>query len=306
MELRDLRYFAVVAEHQNIGRAAESLDLSPTALGKSLRRLEKSVGAKLVQRARKGVALTAVGTALLARIGPLQGMVKDVRQEAADLARGYAGHVTIGIVGGAVEEFTARGCASLASTHTAMTFSVTITTSNFDLSNKLRNGEVEFCITGQRAFGAKEFVRESLYPDPFVIYASAKHRFAGRRTLSLSDLTDERWAFFSRRTRQLQALVTAFSDHNLPPPNVALKANSRGVLAAAVAYSDYLSLTTRDNLREYQRRHNLVVLPVKEFNIVRNLAIHYRKDAYLSPAAMRLIEVLKTQVKEIQRGRFFR
>ena len=91
MELRDIRYFAMVAEHQNIGRAAEALDLSATALTKSLRRLEKSVGAKLVQRAAKGVALTAVGTALLARINPLQGTMADVRHEAADLARGEAG-----------------------------------------------------------------------------------------------------------------------------------------------------------------------------------------------------------------------
>lgn len=45
MELRDIRYFAVVAEHLNIGRAAEALDMSATALTKSLRRLEKSVGA---------------------------------------------------------------------------------------------------------------------------------------------------------------------------------------------------------------------------------------------------------------------
>ena len=48
MELRDLKYFAIVAEHQNVGRAAEALGLSATALSKCLRRLEKSVGAKLV------------------------------------------------------------------------------------------------------------------------------------------------------------------------------------------------------------------------------------------------------------------
>ena len=50
MEIRDLRYFVAVAEHRNLARAAEALDLSPTALGKSLRRLEQSVGAKLTSR----------------------------------------------------------------------------------------------------------------------------------------------------------------------------------------------------------------------------------------------------------------
>lgn len=79
-----------------MGRAAEALDLSATALSKCLRRLEKSVGAKLVQRTSNGVALTAVGTALLTRIGPLHGILNDVRHEAADLAQGRAGHLHVG------------------------------------------------------------------------------------------------------------------------------------------------------------------------------------------------------------------
>src|SRR5262245_27331042 len=107
MEIRDLRYFVAIAEHQNIGRAAEALDLSPTALGKSLRRLEQSVGTKLTTRSPKGVALTAVGAALLKRIGPLEGMVNDVRHEAANLAQGRAGHVTVGVSQGTGENLLA-------------------------------------------------------------------------------------------------------------------------------------------------------------------------------------------------------
>src|SRR5262245_39212455 len=68
MELRDIEYFAVVAEHGNVRRAAEALDLSPPALSKSLRRLEKSVGAKLVKRTPKGVELTDVGVAMVGQV----------------------------------------------------------------------------------------------------------------------------------------------------------------------------------------------------------------------------------------------
>jgi DNA-binding transcriptional LysR family regulator len=39
MELRDLEYFVVVAEHGQLGRAAEFLGLSQPALSKSLRLL---------------------------------------------------------------------------------------------------------------------------------------------------------------------------------------------------------------------------------------------------------------------------
>ena len=72
MELRDIQYFAVVAEHGNVRRASEALGLSPGALSKSLRRLEESLKAKLVERTPKGVALTSVGAALLSQVQRLR------------------------------------------------------------------------------------------------------------------------------------------------------------------------------------------------------------------------------------------
>ena len=48
MELRDIEYFAVVADCGNLGRAAEELGLSTPALSKSLRRLECALDAKVV------------------------------------------------------------------------------------------------------------------------------------------------------------------------------------------------------------------------------------------------------------------
>jgi DNA-binding transcriptional LysR family regulator len=48
MELRDIEYFATVAQYGHLGRAAEALGLGQPALSKSLRRLESFANAKLV------------------------------------------------------------------------------------------------------------------------------------------------------------------------------------------------------------------------------------------------------------------
>ena len=58
MELRDIEYFAVIAEHGHLGRASEALGLSQPALSKSLRRLEEAVEARLFNRTPKGMELT--------------------------------------------------------------------------------------------------------------------------------------------------------------------------------------------------------------------------------------------------------
>ncbi len=68
MELRDIEYFAVMAEHGNVRRASEALGLSPPALIKSLRRLEQSLQARIFKRTPKGIELTAVGSALHAQV----------------------------------------------------------------------------------------------------------------------------------------------------------------------------------------------------------------------------------------------
>ncbi|MFG1809267.1 LysR family transcriptional regulator [Streptomyces sp. NPDC049040] len=62
---RDLRYFVAVAEELHFTRAAERLFVSQPALSKQIRALERQLGATLFDRDRQGVALTAVGTALL-------------------------------------------------------------------------------------------------------------------------------------------------------------------------------------------------------------------------------------------------
>ena len=302
MELRDLRYFAVVAEHRNLGRAAEALDLSATALGKSLRRLEKSVGAKLVQRTSKGVALTAVGAALLTRIGPLQGMLNDVRHQASDLAQGRAGHIHVGAGVGPNEGRLAHAYVALLKEFPGITLKVTVGDNNV-FSNMLHKGEVDFCISGPRLMSPTEFVLEHLYDDPFVVYASARHRLAKRKQLSVIDLTGERWASSNSTAQpQWQVLFRAFESNRLPQPMVALEANSTRVTTIAVAYSDFLGLKNRQILRQDMTTYPLVELLVKEFTYFMPHSIVYRKGAYLSPAAQRLIEILKTQAKEMSVG----
>jgi regulatory helix-turn-helix LysR family protein len=97
MDFRDLEYFAAVAKHRHVGRAAESIGLSQPALSLSLRRLEKSIQAKVVKRAPKGVELTAVGSALLSHVRRLLLARNDVVREISDLGAGRSGHLQVGV-----------------------------------------------------------------------------------------------------------------------------------------------------------------------------------------------------------------
>jgi DNA-binding transcriptional LysR family regulator len=97
MELRDLEYFAVVAEQGNLGRAAELLGLSQPALSKSIARLEDAMEVKLFRRTGKGMDLTAEGSLLLSRAREIRQSLRNVAREVSDVSRGHAGHFKIGV-----------------------------------------------------------------------------------------------------------------------------------------------------------------------------------------------------------------
>ncbi|MFJ7208305.1 LysR family transcriptional regulator [Streptomyces sp. NPDC098789] len=67
LELRLVRYFTVVAAHQHFGRAAADLHVAQPALSRQIQRLEKHLGARLLDRVPQGALLTAAGEKFLPR-----------------------------------------------------------------------------------------------------------------------------------------------------------------------------------------------------------------------------------------------
>src|SRR5689334_2217836 len=96
MELRDLEYFAEIARHLHLARAADALGLGQPALSRRLRRLERSAQGKRVRRTRKGGELTSVGGALLSPLGKLRLARDDLTRGVRDVAHGRSGHLRIG------------------------------------------------------------------------------------------------------------------------------------------------------------------------------------------------------------------
>ena len=113
MELRDIEYFAVIAEHSHLGRAADALGISQPALSKSLGRLETAVGVKLVKRTPRGVELTAEGAALQRRVSDLRLSLQSVTREIRDVSEGRVGQLRIGVGAQISERFLSAAFSGL-------------------------------------------------------------------------------------------------------------------------------------------------------------------------------------------------
>lgn len=298
MELRDIEYFAVVAEHGHLGRAAEALGLSTPALSKSLRRLEKALQAKLVARTPKGVELTAEGNALLSCVRPLRLSLHDIKREIADLSEGRSGHLRLGSIPGPADYLLPIACSALLNDARGVRVTVTVAT-NRVLVPALRNGELDMILLSIAAPPYENMIQEHLFDDELVVYAAVDHRLTRRKQVEIADLAEERWATSAPDALPWKWVQRVFEEHGLAPPRVALVSNLMHIRREVIASSDVLGFAPRRSLRQVAPHLRLTDIPVKELTWTRHVGVGYRKDAYLSPTARRFIEILKKTAKEI-------
>ncbi|MGW3435257.1 LysR family transcriptional regulator [Streptomyces melanosporofaciens] len=97
MELRHMRYFAVLAEELHFGRAAKRLHMAQPPLSQRIRDLEHELGVRLFDRRRPRIQLTEAGALLLEHIRPVLAGVETAREAMRRLQPGEAGVLRVGV-----------------------------------------------------------------------------------------------------------------------------------------------------------------------------------------------------------------
>ncbi len=101
-EPRQLRAFAALARHMHFGRAAESIGVSQPTLSLRIRALEEAVGAPLIHRSNRTLALTALGESFLADATRILAMMERARRNAEELLSGEEGEIALGVCPGVI------------------------------------------------------------------------------------------------------------------------------------------------------------------------------------------------------------
>src|SRR5215470_8230134 len=96
MELRQLAYFDAVARHGSFTKAAQRLHVAQPAVSAQIRRLEAELGATLLERTTRRVALTHAGEVFLARARGVLAQLDGARADLAELSAVLRGQVRIG------------------------------------------------------------------------------------------------------------------------------------------------------------------------------------------------------------------
>ncbi|MGO4474994.1 LysR substrate-binding domain-containing protein [Massilia sp. 2TAF26] len=102
MDLRHLRYFVVVAEELHFARAAERLGIAPSTLTVQIQEVERVLDARLLQRTKRSVSLTAAGQLFLEQARASLAQFDRALNVGRRAGRGELGWIKLGYVGSAV------------------------------------------------------------------------------------------------------------------------------------------------------------------------------------------------------------
>ncbi|MGW5714987.1 LysR family transcriptional regulator [Amycolatopsis sp. NPDC003865] len=182
LDLRLVRYFTVVAEHGNIGRAAAALHLAQPSLSRQIQRLEHQLGVRLFARTPQGTSLTAAGEAFLPRAHAVLRAVDDAVTvaRAADPPR----EITVGYVEGMIITPAVQ-----ALRHRHPDARVRTRLLRWHEARALPEGRVDALVAREPLpFHATV---TPLYDEQRVLLVPVTHRLAGKEIVSADDLGGE-------------------------------------------------------------------------------------------------------------------
>jgi DNA-binding transcriptional LysR family regulator len=186
VELRHLRYFAVLAEELHFTHAAERLHIEQPPLSRAIKELEDELGVALFDRDRRGTKLTAAGAIFLQDIRRLFIVLEQARENAKAVAAGARGSLRIAVSDGATDprfsELLARCRAEEPE--------IEIRLSEVPLAEQLRglrSGDfmIGFAHTADVGEG---IIAEPIWRDPLVIAVPARHALLAYKKVPLHEL----------------------------------------------------------------------------------------------------------------------
>jgi DNA-binding transcriptional LysR family regulator len=299
MKLHDLHVLMTVVQAGSMSKAAALLNTTQPAISRSIAELERTIGARLLDRNTQGVEPTKYGRALLeggaAVFDDLRQTVKNIEF----LADPTAGEVRIGSNPFLAASFVSAVVERLSRRYPRVVFHVVAKEVEI-LHRELSERNLDLLVASRFGpFPDQHVEFEILFDDSFVVVAGAQNPWVRRRRIELADLVNESWALPPPESVIGAIFVEAFRACGLDYPRVTVVTSSREMRISLVATGRFLAIFPTSVLRFPTKHPELKILPV-ELPMARvPNGIATLKNRTLSPPARLFIEHARDVAKPL-------
>ena len=233
MDLRQLNHLIAVAEHQSFSAAARALHTVQSNVSTHVAKLEKELGAALIDR--HTMEPTAEGRAVLERARRIRTELQAINDDIVSMRHEVAGEVRIGCIGTTGRWMASPLLGRLAERHPSL-LPVLVDATTTSLTPRVLDGDLDMAIVNTPVVEAG-LESEPLFDEERIIVAPTDHPLADRGTINVADLAEHPVMLTPRGTTFRDAI-----DQELAATGVRLTAAAEvdGLrLLASLAYQGY-------------------------------------------------------------------
>jgi DNA-binding transcriptional LysR family regulator len=291
--LKDIDHFLAVTRSGHLAHAAQTHNLTPSSLTKSIRRVENAFGIELLERNARGVHLTQAGLRFLEVAQRLSAGYADATRLVAEMQDRKSEFIRIGFSGSVRALPMSEAIATMLTAHTGLKISCRIEMPSALLAQGIRDGELDMAISATiDPAPTTDLDDVALGSDPLLPVVRSGHPLTRKSALMLSDLQPYRWSLTSSSFAVNGALNALFERQNLSLPEVAIQSDHASEFALLLArHSDLVTLVPR-SLWNMVGSDGLQVLTVPQFQMARSVHLLTRSGIAWTPLTTALKEAL--------------
>lgn len=293
VNLRQIHHFVTLVEEGSLGRAAKIVHLTQPALSKSIRQLERLVGARLVDRTPQGVIPTAFGEAFLEHARAMRAEMAQARAHIDALKGVRTGMVSVGTGPSMAMSILPDAISRLRRGSPAIVVNVMVELSTV-LTQKLMTRELDLVVATKLDPSGESNIEDwPLYLDRCVIVRGPDHELRERDDLALEELCEYQWVMSSRGELLRDQFEWVFRQREMAPPPVTVTTNSASLMRSVIAQSDLLGFLPLRMIGKDVEAGRLFPVHHDLCQWERTIFVSHRKGKSLSPVSEALLEHLR-------------
>ena len=189
MNLQDFKYLVAVAEHRHFGRAADTCNVSQPTLSSQIRKLEDSLGVKLLERTNKRVELTPVGAQILEHARLALAQAREMEVVAQSARDPLVGPLRLGVIPTLAPYLMPLILKPLRQYHPGLTVELWEDQTRA-LIDGIRSHKLDAALLATET-GAPEVTELELFKEPLLAALPADHRLAASKAIDQKSIADE-------------------------------------------------------------------------------------------------------------------
>ncbi|MFJ2327161.1 LysR substrate-binding domain-containing protein [Pseudomonas sp. NPDC087690] len=194
IDIRQLRYFVVVAEEEHVGRAAERLHISQSPLSRQIAQLEERLGLTLFERSQQRIRLTRDGQTFLAETRALLTHANRLESLGKRLGRGEEGGLCIGYIENAMHAGVLPNALRVLRADRPNVHVALYNLSSAEQLEGLRQRSLDIALVSEPPTDDDpDLLSLQVLDDPMLLALPEHHRLAQQSVLSPEDLAEQEW-----------------------------------------------------------------------------------------------------------------